>query len=142
MTALQLAKSNDIAQLIKSELRKLQTTREQDKTSRPSREAYDKILSRNRRRYYITLQECEKYLFYLSLLVQVYIREHTVACDNTSNGNKLCPNCLLDAGCVEQFRQHLAHLEEHVKLLSGKQNLSHLCQLYITSMKLCISHVV
>jgi hypothetical protein len=138
-TAAQLAKTNVMSQFINSELNKLQTAHDQENTLRPSQQAYDKLLSRNRRKYYIPMQECEQYLFYISLLVQVYIREHTLIWNNAfiSNGKKLCTNCIVDAGCVEKFSQHLANLERHVKLMSGKQNLSQLCQLYITSMKLC-----
>ena len=138
MTALQLAQTNEMKKFINSELNKLQTTHDQDKILRPLAEAYDKVLSRNRRKYHVPMQECEKYLFYISLLVQVYVREHT----QISNGKKFCTNCVVDLGCLEKFHQHLANFEQHVKFLSGKQNLSHSCQLYITSMRLCISYVV
>ena len=140
-TALQLAPTTEIGQFIKSELTKLLATKNHENMLRPSAESYNKILSRNKRKYYIALQECEKYLFYISLLVQVYIREHTVVY-NSTNGKKFCSNCVVDVGCMERFHQHLSNLEEHVKLLSGKQNLSHLSQLYITSMKLCTVRMI
>ena len=143
MTALQVSQSNEISQFIKFELTKLQSAGRDEDMPRPSQEAYNKVLSKSRRKHYVPMPECEKYLFFVSMLLQVYIRENVLISKNSlGSRKKLCTNCIADVGCLENISHHLTNLEQHVKTLSGKQNLSQLCQLYLTSMKLCIPYVV
>ncbi|XP_028396423.1 uncharacterized protein LOC114520372 [Dendronephthya gigantea] len=143
MTALQLARSDEILSCITSELNTLQSQRACDQihgdTLRPLPDAYGQVLSKNKRKNYISLAECEKYLFYISQLVEVYLRENNVM-ESTcmmKNGVKFCPKCKDDANVVKNYSQHLENLEDHVKTLSGKRSLSPLCQLYMSSMRLC-----
>ena len=141
MTALQLSETKDISEFIESKLNKLQSAHRDDKSIiQPLPKDYNKLLSKNRRKYYVPMLECEKFLFYVSLLLQVYLRENMLTDKNalTPNVKKFCTNCITDVGCVENLSQHLTNLEKHVQLLSRKQDLSQLCQLYITSMKMCI----
>ena len=140
MTAIQLSKTNKMSVFLESELNRLQSTQKQQNIPRPSPEAYDKVLSINKQKYFIPMLECEKHLFYVLTLLQIYVKEHIQTSVKTSNGKTFCTTCIADAECLENISQHLTNLKQHIKLISGKQNLSHLCQLYLTSMNLCLSY--
>lgn len=129
-----------MADFLKLEMNKLKKDKElllqPMKHLQPLAEEYDKVMNRECNKL-VSMDDCQEYLFLVSQLLQMYVKEKMLPFSTCRNYEKFCKNCNADLQCWKNLSQHVDSIERHAKLLTGKQELSPLCQLYITTMRLC-----
>ena len=146
-TALDLAVTHEMADFLKVEANRIKQSKQlslkhMECVHRASEYSYDKVLERQRGEKIVAMEDCQRYLFLVSQLLQGYVKENISTFSNFASDNKACGNCVSDFECWKSLQEHVDNIELHVKRITGRthaQELSCLCQLYISTMRLCVA---
>ena len=142
-TAIELTNTQEIAQFLKTETKLLEVEEVNPGplTIQPDEitcEEYENILNRDKKKTLVNMQDCEDYLFLVSQLLQSYVKENMLLGHKMNGLDKACKNCKGDVECYENIAIYVDYFEKHAKLITGSQELSQICKVYLASMKQCL----